>query len=118
MRNNREPRFLLVFHLFQYLLQHVQVELIYEPRILKTRDKISRREKAPFGIDPSGQRLFVTYMPAHRSHNRLVINDDPMFPNRAVKVRQDILPFYGVILERGAIIVEGGGDRVLYRITG
>ena len=105
MRNDMKPGILLIVHFLQNTLQHIQIQLIDLTCILQVRDKLRRGEEAALRIDPSGQSLFITDMPAHSPYDRLVIYRDPFLRDRPVKICQDILPHLSIIPKFRVVVV-------------
>ena len=88
--NQIEPGVPLSLHLFQHLLQHIQVELVDQLGFLQGGYEFPRRQEAENGIDPSGQRFLVADLSIRGANDRLVVYPDPAFSQRAIQVVYDV----------------------------
>ena len=80
----------LLLHLFQHLLEHVEIQLIDQPGLFERGYKLGGGKKTEGRIDPAGQRLFVADLAVGGPDDRLVVHLDPALGKRAVQVVVDI----------------------------
>ena len=66
------------------LLNHEDVEFVYEFSLFKRSDELCRRKKSIFRIYPARQRLKAAKLASERSDNGLIIDFDPTFGDRIV----------------------------------
>ena len=94
-------------------VDHIEIELINQPRVLQRRDKVGRRQKALLRIDPSGQGLHVADLLIDRPDDRLEIDLDPLLPEGRIQVFEDVLPEQRILPQLAAVIAEAGGIAAL-----
>ena len=116
--DNVQSRRFHVLDFFQHLIQHAEIQLVDHTRAFQRRYKVGGRQESLDGIDPPGQRLFVTNPTAHGPDNRLKINLYPSFRNRPVKVRQDILATGDLVAHFIAVKPEAGDIRPRNGVAG
>ena len=107
MRNSPEPAFFPCLYGIQYLVDHVQIQLVDQSRVLQCRDEISRGQYTFYRIYPSGQCLRIAYPLIDCTDDWLGINLNPFFLDCPVDILYDILPFPGIFTQVLAVVLHG-----------
>ena len=66
------------------LLDHENIEFIYEFRLFKRSDELCRRKESVFRIYPACKRLKAAKLASERPDNGLIIDFDPTVGDRIV----------------------------------
>ena len=104
--------------LFQHLLEHIEVELVDQPRVLQIGDKAARRQDSVLRVDPARQRLLVADVSVGRADDGLVIDPDPVLGDGPVQILADMAAARDVLLQRGVVVAEVGHDGVAQLVAG
>ena len=78
------------FHGIQNLIDHVQIQLVDQSRVLQGRDEVGRGQNPFFRIDPSRQRFHIANPFSDSADDRLEIHLNPFFFDRPVNIFNDI----------------------------
>ena len=109
---------MLTLHLFQDLIQDIQIQLADQLGAFQDRDKIGRREQAFFRVDPAGQGFLVADPAVGSPDDGLVVHPDPFFFNGPVQVVEDILAVIGLGQHVFVKVIKTGSILVPVHITG
>ena len=97
------------FHLFQDLVQHIQIQPGDQLGTFQNGDKICRRKEPFHRIDPAGQGFFVADPSVGSPDDGLIVYFDPFLLQGPVQVAGDILAGIG-LLQHGFIKVIVSGS--------
>ena len=85
---------LLPLHLFQDLVQHVQIQLVNQLGFLQHGNELGGRQEALRRVDPAGQRFFVAHPAVGCADDGLIVHLDPALGKRLVQIAGNVLPSF------------------------
>ena len=106
MRDYCEAGLALVTNLVQHLLEHIEVQLVYETGVLERGNKVGRRKEPALRVNPARQRLLVAHPSAYRAHDGLVVYLNPVLIDGLVQMAhnmaQELELSYHALVEEAA----------------
>ena len=90
VRHDRKPRRRQDLDLMEYLVEHIQVQFVYEPGVFECGNKVARRKEPAIWVNPARQRLLVADPAVHRPDDGLIIHLNPVFADCLVEMIHDV----------------------------